>query len=147
MKAEVIIKEISVNSVKCYQGIKDIQTTRKDRLGHFVQDILDLISGKNTKMISVSKQSNPWELSLVTGRATLYSASPVWVEDNQKESSDHLEFCGVLPPPPPHPQPGQISSSSSAGCFISENYNNQQILEIIDLLCCVPHFFSLKDSQ
>ena len=94
MKAEVIIKEISVNSVKCYQGIKDIQTTRKDRLGHFVQDILDLISGKNTKMISVSKQSNPWELSLVTGRATLYSASPVWVEDNQKESSDHLD-CSV----------------------------------------------------
>ena len=39
MKAEVIIKGISVNSVKYYQSIKDIQTTRKDRLGHFVQDI------------------------------------------------------------------------------------------------------------
>ena len=124
MKAEVIIKEISVNSVKCYQGIKDIQTTRKDRLGHFVQDILDLISGENTKMISVSKQSNPWELSLVTGRAALYSAHPVCADDNQKESSDHLEFSGVLPPPlsppPPPPHPNQ-ARSSSAGCFISEN--------------------------
>ena len=92
MKAEVIIKEISVNSVKCYQGINDIQTTRKDRLGHFVQDILhilDLISGENTKMISVSQQSNPCELSLVTDRAALYSARPVCADDNQKESSDH----------------------------------------------------------
>ena len=39
MKEEVIIKGISVNSVKYYQSIKDIQTTRKDRLSHFVQDI------------------------------------------------------------------------------------------------------------
>ena len=39
MKEEVIIKGISVNSVKYYQSIKDIQTTMKDRLGHFVQDI------------------------------------------------------------------------------------------------------------
>ena len=77
MKAEVIIKEISVNSVKCYLGIKDIQTTRKDRLGHFVQDILDLISGKNTKMISVSQQSNPQEFALLTDRAVLFSASPI----------------------------------------------------------------------
>ena len=56
MKAEVIIKGISIDSVKYYQSIKDIQTTRKDRLGHFVQDILDLVSGKNAKMISVSQQ-------------------------------------------------------------------------------------------
>ena len=39
MKAEVIIKGISIDSVKYYQSIKDIQTTRKDRVGPFFQDI------------------------------------------------------------------------------------------------------------
>ena len=92
MKAEVIIKGISVSSVKYYQSIKDIQTTRKDRLGHFVQDILDLISGKNTKMISVSQQSNPQEFSLLTDRAVLFSASPIWDDANLKESSEHLDY-------------------------------------------------------
>ena len=92
MKAEVIIKEISVNSVKCYQGIKDIQTTRKDRQGHFVQDILDLISGKNTKMISVSQQSNPQEFSMLTDRADLFSACPIWDDANLKESREHLDY-------------------------------------------------------
>ena len=78
-----------------------------------LEDILDLISGENTKMISVSHQSNPCELSLVTDRAALYSARPVCADDNQKESSDHLEFSGVLPPPlspPPPPHPNQARS-------------------------------------
>ena len=135
MKAEVIIKGISVSSVKYYQSIKDIQTTMKDRLGHFVQDILDLISGKNTKMISVSQQSNPQEFSLLTDRAVLFSVSPIWDDANLKESSEHLDYLvesSLLssPPPPLHPhppsRPGQISLFSSAGGFISENYNNQQ---------------------
>ena len=38
MKAEVILKGISIDSVKYYQSIKDIQTTRKDRVGPFFQD-------------------------------------------------------------------------------------------------------------
>ena len=117
MKAEVIIKGISVSSVKYYQSIKDIQTTMKDRLGHFVQDILDIISGKNTKMISVSQQSNPQEFSLLTDRAVLFSVSPIWDDANLKESSEHLDYLvesSLLssPPPPLHPhphRPGQIS--------------------------------------
>ena len=133
MKAEVIIKEISVNSVKCYQGIKDIQTTRKDRLGHFDQDILDHISGKNTKMISVSQQSNPQEFSMLTDRAVLFSACPVWDDTNLKESCEDLDYLvespllsSSSPSSPPPSRPGQISLFSSAGGFISENYNNQQ---------------------
>ena len=92
MKAEVIIKGISVSSVKYSQSIKDIQTTMKDRLGHFVQDILDLISGENTKMISVSQQSNPQEFSMLTDRADLFSACPIWDDANLKESSEHLDY-------------------------------------------------------
>ena len=64
----------------------------KDRLGHFVPDILDLISGKNTKMISVSQQSNPQESSLLTDRAVLYSACTIWDDANLKESSEHLDY-------------------------------------------------------
>ena len=117
MKAEVIIKGISVSSVKYSQSIKDIQTTMKDRLGHFVQDILDLISGKNTKMISVSQQSNPQEFSMVTDRAVLFSASPIWDDANLKESSEHLDYLvessllsssSPSSPPPINARPDQF---------------------------------------
>ena len=50
---------------------------QQGRIGWVILFKINWITGKNTKMISVSQQSNPWELSLVTGRATLYSASPV----------------------------------------------------------------------
>ena len=112
MKAEVIIKGISIDSVKYYQSIKDIQTTRKDRVGPFFK-ILDLISGKNTKMISVSQQSNPQEFSMLTDCAVLFSACPVWDDTNLKESSEHLDYLvessllSSPPPPPPHPHQGQ----------------------------------------
>ena len=117
-----------------YQSIKDIQTTRKDRLGHFVQDILDLVSGKNTKMISVSQQSNPQEFSMLTDRAALFSACPIWNDTNLKESSEHLDYLvessllssSSSSSSPPASRPGQASLFSSAGGLISENYNNQQ---------------------
>ena len=67
--------------------------------------ILDLISGKNTKMISVSQQSNPQEFSMLTDCAVFFSACPVWDDTNLKESSEHLDYLVesslLLPLPTP----------------------------------------------
>ena len=72
---------------------------------------------------------------MVTNRTALFSACPIWDDANLKESSEHLDYLVESsflssPPPPLHPhppsRPGQISLFSSAGGFISENYNNQQ---------------------
>ena len=123
---------------------------QQGRIGWVILFKINWITGKNTKMISVSQQSNPWELSLVTGRAALYSASPVWVEDNQKESSDHLD-CSVessllsspvsssSPPPPTHPAQARLVPQQPT------NIGNTRLVRMC--CCCVPHFFSLKDSQ